>query len=68
MIEEQEKNVKYKILYIFYSPDLHIVKTARKSNTLQDKVGEIEHNLQIDLHNDLENTVSIVGVVVGVVG
>lgn len=49
-------------------PDLHKVKVARRSGALQLKVGEVQHNLPVDLHNDLEDTVPIVGVVIRVVG
>lgn len=53
---------------ILYLPDLHKVKVARGRRALQFKLGEVQHNLHVDLHNDLEDTVSIVGIVVRVVG
>lgn len=49
-------------------PDLHKVKVASRRGALQLKVGEVQHNLHVDLHSDLEDTVSVVGVVVRVVG
>lgn len=53
---------------ILFLPDLHKVKSARWRGALQFKVGEIQHNLHVDIHNDLKNAVSIVGIVVRVVG
>lgn len=53
---------------ILSSPDLHKVKVARRSVALHVKVGEVQHNLHVDLHSDREDTVSIAGVVVRVVG
>lgn len=50
------------------SPDLNKVKVARRRGALQLKVAEVQHNLHVDLHGDLEDAVPGVGVVVGVVG
>lgn len=53
---------------ILYLPDLHKVMVARRRIALKFKVGEVQHNLHVDLHNDLEDTVSIVRIVFRVVG
>lgn len=53
---------------IFCSPYLHKIKHARRRGTLQLKVSEVEHNLHVDLHNDLEDAVSVKGVVSRVIG
>lgn len=49
-------------------PDLHKIQVARRRAALQFKAGEVQHNLHVDLYSDLEDTVSIVGIVVRVVG
>lgn len=49
-------------------PQLHKVKVAGGSRAFQVKAAEVEHYLHVDLHDDLEDAVSVVGVVVWVVG
>ncbi len=49
-------------------PDLHKVRLAKRKGALQIKAGEVQHNLHVGLHNDREDTVSIAGVVVRIVG
>lgn len=41
---------------------------AGGSRAFQAKAAKVEHYLHVDLHNDLEDTVSVIGVVVWVVG
>lgn len=53
---------------VLYLPYLHKVKVAcRRRRTLQFKIGEVQHDLHIDLHNDIEDAISIVGIVVRVI-
>lgn len=49
-------------------PNLHKVKVTRGSRAFQGKAGKVEHYLHVDLHNYLEDTVSVIRVVVWVVG
>ena len=53
------------ILPLSSLPDLNKVKDAEGKRALQVKAGEVQHYLHVDLNNDLEDTVSVGGVVVG---
>ena len=52
----------------FSLPDFHKVKVARRRGPLQLKVGEVQHYMRVDLHNDLEDAISVGWVVVRVIG
>lgn len=48
------------------SPDLQIVKTT-STEPFQLKIGDIQHDLHVDLHYDFKDTLPIVRIIVGVV-
>lgn len=53
---------------VFLLPDLHKVIAARGLGTFQLKRGEVQHDLPVNLHNNLKDTISVCGVVLRVVG
>ena len=68
MSKNEKKTHKSAQLYHLLSlPDLHKIQVARRRGALQLKAGEVQHNLHVDLYSDLEDTVSVVGIVVWVV-
>lgn len=65
---QYEQMKKQNQMLNFSSPDFQKVIVAIGKGAFQPKVGEVQHDLHVHFHNDLEDTVSIVGVIGRVVG
>lgn len=63
------KSFVFSFLALFsHLPNLHIVIEAVWRSALKFKVCEVEHDLHVDVHDDLEYALTIEGVVIGEVG